>query len=943
MTAQGDGKGTIVLYPSPGMGHLVSMVELGKVFVRQGFPVTIAILDPPYNTGSTATFIDRVSKAHPSISFHRLPTVTLPDLDTPNHEALAIELIRLSNPNVLAYLKSADPLALVLDFFCASTVDVAAELGLPVFFFFTSGACSLAVFLHFPADHDAITESYKDLGDTPIHFPGVPPIPANHMATPVLDRRDSAYTGFLYMSKRLTEADGVIVNTFEEIEPAAVEAIREGLCVPRGVRTPPIYCIGPLITSEDQDTRERRAECLAWLDSQPRGSVVFLCFGSLGRFSAEQLKEIATGLEKSGQRFLWVVRSPPSDDPSKRFEKPPEPDLDALLPDGFLERTRERGMVVKSWAPQKSVLAHESVGGFVTHLGWNSVLEAIRAGVPMLGWPLYAEQRMNKVFMVDGLGLAGVMGGYDKELVSAAEVEVAVRWLMESEEGDALRMRTSAAREAAMAAQREGGSSHKALEELQASMAAPVLGKGTVVLYPSPGVGHLVSMVELGKVLARQGFSVTVVVVDPPYQTGSAAAFIHRVSQQTHQGIAFHRLPAVTLPHLDPGNQEVLIFELIRLSNPNLLLYLKSTSPLSLVLDFFCVSAMDVAAELGLPVFIFFTSGACSLAAFLHFPVIHDAGNESFKDLGDTLIHFPGIPPIPANHMPVPLLDRRDRAYTAFLSTAKRLTEVYGLIINTFEELEPEAAKAIRADLCTPRGIRTPPIYCVGPLITSEDQDAMDRGAECLAWLDSQPRASVVFLCFGSHGLFSALQLKEMATGLEKSGQRFLWVVRSPPTDDPSKRFEKPPEPDLDALLPAGFVQSTRERGKVVKSWAPQKTLLAHASVGGFVTHLGWNSALEAICSGVPMVAWPLYAEQRMNKVFMVDSLGLAGVMEGYDKELVTAAEVEASIRWLMESEEGQALRARASAAKEAAMAAQREDGSSYMAMKELVKAFDGE
>uniref|UniRef100_A0A1D1XL26 Anthocyanidin 5,3-O-glucosyltransferase n=1 Tax=Anthurium amnicola TaxID=1678845 RepID=A0A1D1XL26_9ARAE len=462
---------TIVLYPSPGMGHLVSMVELAKVFLSRGFSVRVVIVDPPYNTGSTAAFVSRVSAAHPSISFHRLPQVSLSHVHTTNHEALAMELVRLSNPDLLPHLQSTSPLALVLDVFCLFTLDVARELRLPAYLFYTSGASCLAAFLHFPSLHDTTTRSFKDMGDSPIDFPGIPKIPANHVPVPVLDRGEVAYHGFLHISRCLTQPEGTIINTFEELEPEAVEAIRGGLCVPQGTRTPPIYCIGPLITSEDRESMDgRRAECLEWLDSQPRASVVFLCFGSLGRFSAHQLKEIATGLEKSGQRFLWVVRSPPSDDPSRRFEKPPEPDLDSLLSEGFLERTGERGMVVKSWAPQASVLAHESVGGFVTHLGWNSVLEAICAGVPMVGWPLYAEQRMNKVFLVDGLDLAGVMEGYDKDLVAAAEVEARIRWLMESEGGQGLRARTSAAKATAVAALGAGGSSGNALDALVESL-----------------------------------------------------------------------------------------------------------------------------------------------------------------------------------------------------------------------------------------------------------------------------------------------------------------------------------------------------------------------------------------------------------------------------------------------------------------------------------------
>ncbi|CDP21339.1 unnamed protein product, partial [Coffea canephora] len=190
-------------------------------------------------------------------------------------------------------------------------------------------------------------------------------------------------------------------------------------------------------------------ECLKWLDMQPSGSVVFLCFGSVGQFPAEQLKEIAIGLERSEEKFLWVVRSPPSEDKTNRFQTPPAPDLDS------------------SWAPQVDVLNHGSVGGFVTHCGWNSVLEAVRAGVPMVGWPLYAEQKLNKLFLVEEMKLALPMdesteGGF----VKAAEIEKRVRGLMDSEEGKVIRERAQAKKEEAKQAVADGGSSIVALAKL---------------------------------------------------------------------------------------------------------------------------------------------------------------------------------------------------------------------------------------------------------------------------------------------------------------------------------------------------------------------------------------------------------------------------------------------------------------------------------------------
>ncbi|OEL34410.1 UDP-glycosyltransferase 88A1, partial [Dichanthelium oligosanthes] len=127
-----------------------------------------------------------------------------------------------------------------------------------------------------------------------------------------------------------------------------------------------------------------------------------------------------------------VVRSPRSDE-QNFFEALPEPDLDALLPEGFFERTRDQGLVVKSWAPQVEVLGHRATGAFMTHCGWNSTLEGFTAGLPLLCWPLYAEQRLNKVFIVEEMKLGMELRGYDEEVVKAEEVEAKVKWVMDSE------------------------------------------------------------------------------------------------------------------------------------------------------------------------------------------------------------------------------------------------------------------------------------------------------------------------------------------------------------------------------------------------------------------------------------------------------------------------------------------------------------------------------
>ncbi|WVZ53712.1 hypothetical protein U9M48_004617 [Paspalum notatum var. saurae] len=472
----------VVLYPTPGMGHLFAMVELGKALGARGLAVTILVIDPPYDTGAPGPFLAGVSAANPSISFHRLPSAAdLPPVASRHYEALIMEAVRVSTPHLRAYLTAAapaapPPCALVLDMFSGAALGVARELRVPAYFFFTSGAAFLAFFLHLPALHARTAASFRDMGEAPVRVPGVPPFPATHAVHAAMDRCDAAYAGFLDAAAALSRCDGVIVNTFRALEPRAVSAIAAGRCAPPGHPTPPVHCVGPLINSLDAFA-EGGAECLPWLDAQPRASVVFLCFGSLGRFSAEQTREVAAGLEASGHRFLWVVRAPPPplddyDDAVKRFgfgTKRPEPDLGALLPDGFQRRTEGRGLVVKSWAPQRDVLAHASVGGFVTHCGWNSALEAVMAGVPMLGWPLHAEQRMNLVLLEKELRLAVAVEGYDRDdngVVTAEEVEGKVRWLMDSDGGMALRERTLAAMLGAKEALRRGGESEAALAGL---------------------------------------------------------------------------------------------------------------------------------------------------------------------------------------------------------------------------------------------------------------------------------------------------------------------------------------------------------------------------------------------------------------------------------------------------------------------------------------------
>ncbi|WCJ17960.1 UDP-glycosyltransferase 88A1 [Euphorbia peplus] len=460
----------LVLLPSPAIGHLISMAELGKFILSSQPSVSIHIIvfPAPYNVGITSSYIESVTSTVPSIYFHNLPDISLHSTTSSNPETLTYEVLRLSQANVHQTLVSISETstisALVLDFFCASYLQVAKALKIPGYFFFTSGAAGLAALLYIPTMHKKYTKSFKDLNDTFLDVPGLPPIKGTDMPKPVLDRKDKSYEFFLETWTLFPKSSGIIVNTYELLELRTLKAISDGKCVPDS-SCPPIFPIGPLIATPSQKDNAM-PEWFSWLDSQPSRSVVFLCFGSRGMLSKEQLIEIAIGLEKSGQRFLWVVRNPPVTRNGLAVPDQSDPDLDSLLPDGFLTRTKGRGYVVKSWAPQVAVLNHESIGGFVTHCGWNSVLEAIWAGIPMVAWPLYAEQRINRIAMVQDMKIALSMDESEHELVTALEVEKKVSQLMDAESSKLVRQQIIFMKHAAMEALSEGGSSHVNLSKL---------------------------------------------------------------------------------------------------------------------------------------------------------------------------------------------------------------------------------------------------------------------------------------------------------------------------------------------------------------------------------------------------------------------------------------------------------------------------------------------
>eukprot|EP00253_Pinus_taeda_P032603 PITA_32603 len=299
---------------------------------------------------------------------------------------------------------------------------------------------------HFPPKR----EDPKDIID---YIPGLPPLQPEDLPQDIQtgDLSHAFHTLVVEQIALLEDTEWIIGNTVYELEREANDAA-------------PIYSLGPFIPSVYLEAECKHKEmsmnptslslweemdCSLWLDSKARSSVLYVSFGSNARMSKTQVEEIAMGLLESGQNFLWVVRPGMlhSDDDC------------GVLPEDFSEKTKNQGLVVP-WCTQLSVLSHPSVGGFLTHGGWNSTMESLSLGVPMLVFPQGIDQYTNRMSVVNqwkiGLRLEACR---DDGVIEREEIARAVKFLVGSKEGEEMSRKSKEIRESIRQAASEGGSS----------------------------------------------------------------------------------------------------------------------------------------------------------------------------------------------------------------------------------------------------------------------------------------------------------------------------------------------------------------------------------------------------------------------------------------------------------------------------------------------------
>ncbi|XP_073061984.1 hydroquinone glucosyltransferase-like [Primulina eburnea] len=455
----------IAVVPTPGMGHLIPLVE----FVKK--------LHHHHHHFSTTFFLPNngpLSDAQRSFVFTLPPAIDyiilLPITFDEYHGNIKPETrIALTITRSLPFIRDAVGslheskkfAAFVADMFAVDTFDVAREFQIPTYLFFPSSAMTLSVFFHLPQLDKTVSCEYRDLPEK-LQIPGCIPIHGSDLFDPVQDRKNDAYKWILHLANKFrTEPEGVIVNSFKELEPGAFEASEQ-----KEKGKPDIYAIGPLIQMGSTSEVQNSSECLNWLDEQPISSVMFVSFGSGGTLSHAQITELALGLETSEQRFLWVIRCP--------SDKPPSGPDDpfSYLPEKFLDRIKNRGLVVPMWAPQPQILAHVSTCAFLSHCGWNSTLETVVSGLPLIAWPLYAEQKMNAVLLHEDMKVALRPRVGKNGLVGKVEVCNVVKGLMEGEEAKGIRSRMRVLREGAARALRSSPGLDDLTKKWKANVAA---------------------------------------------------------------------------------------------------------------------------------------------------------------------------------------------------------------------------------------------------------------------------------------------------------------------------------------------------------------------------------------------------------------------------------------------------------------------------------------
>ncbi|EFJ06744.1 hypothetical protein SELMODRAFT_448700 [Selaginella moellendorffii] len=334
--------------------------------------------------------------------------------------------------------EEGDPVScIVSDYGCVWTQDVADVFGIPRIILWSGNAAWTSLEYHIPEllEKDHILSSRgrasADEANSVIidYVRGVKPLRLADLPGYLLASEGQEVWKEICIKRSpvVKRARWVLVNSFYDLEAHTFDFMTSELG-PRFIPAGPLFLLDD--SRKNVVLRPENEDCLRWMDAQEHGSVLYISFGSIAVLSVEQFEELVGALEASKKPFLWVIRS-----------ELVVGGLSTESYNGFYERTKNQGFIV-SWAPQLRVLAHPSMGAFLTHCGWNSVQESIANGIPMLGWPYGGDQITNSKFVVEDWKI-GVRFSKTvvQGLIGRAEIEDGIKKVMDSDEGKKMKER----------------------------------------------------------------------------------------------------------------------------------------------------------------------------------------------------------------------------------------------------------------------------------------------------------------------------------------------------------------------------------------------------------------------------------------------------------------------------------------------------------------------
>ncbi|KAK3230907.1 hypothetical protein Dsin_002788 [Dipteronia sinensis] len=466
------------------------------------------------------------------------------------------------------------------------------------------------------------------------------------------------------------------------------------------------------------------------------------------------------------------------------------------------------------------------------------------------------------------------------------------------------------------------------------------------VCVPFPAQGHINPMLKLAKLLNYKGFHITF--VNTEYNHNRLLKSRGPDSLNGTPTFRFETIPDGLPPSdanvtqdassLCDSTKKTCLAPfrqlLSKLNNTSL----SNVPPVTCIVSDCVMSfTLKAAQELNIPNVLFWTASACGFLAFVHYQGLIERGLVPLKDMSyltngymNTVIDWiPGMEGIKLKDLPslIRTTDPDDVLMIFAIGEVENAQNASALIFNSVDDLEREVLEAVYPTY--------PPIYTIGPIqlllnheippddnsMSAIESNLWKEQPGCLEWLNTKESNSVVYVNFGSITVMTEQQLVEFAWGLANSKQDFLWVIR----------------PDLvigeSAILPPEFVLETIERS-LLASWCPQEQVLNHPAIGGFLTHSGWNSTIESLSGGVPMLCWPFFADQQTNCWFCENKWGVGMEIESNSNR----DEIERCVRELMGGHKGKQMKKKAMEWKSSAeKASTAPNGSSHLNLKKMI------